>query len=94
MGSWITCLCGMLINTNMFSAGTTAYMLVKDSDYDALDDDCDGPEHLNNPVDRKKVEDLFLRKGTPVYRCSHCGRLVVDWDQESGPMFYRPEVKV
>ncbi len=92
MGSWIKCLCGMLIHTNMF-CGTPVYMLVKDSDYDALDNN-EEPEAWNKAIDRSKVEDLFLHKGTPVYQCTHCGRLVVEWKQELGPMFYLPELKV
>jgi hypothetical protein len=79
MGSWITCPCGAHIHTNLF-AGTGVSRLIKDSDYDAIDD----------PVDRAKLEDLFFRSGIPVYRCGKCGRLAVEWDQASGVAFYSP----
>jgi hypothetical protein len=82
MGSWIRCLCGSLIHINMFT-GTNIYQLIKDSDYDAVDD----------PVDRDKLSDLFFKKGVPVYQCSTCGRLLVEWDPEGGPTFYLPEGK-
>jgi hypothetical protein len=82
MGSWIQCLCGAFIHTNLFT-GTDVYRLLKDSEYDSLDD----------PVDRDKLETLFFTKGIPVYRCKECGRLVVEWDNESAPLFYLPEEK-
>ena len=82
MGSWIKCLCGYLIHTNLF-AGENVFMLIKDSDYDSVED----------PVDRDKLSDLFFRKGIPVYICSRCGRLLVDLGEERGPTFYQPEGK-
>jgi hypothetical protein len=83
MGSWMKCMCGGLIHTNMFS-GTSIYQLIKDADYDALED----------PVDRDKLSDLFFRKGVTVYRCHSCGRLLVEWDDEGVPTFYLPEGKI
>lgn len=80
MSSWLECLCGERIHTNMF-AGASVFRLIKDDDYDALDD----------PVDRDKLENLFFSLGIPVYLCRSCGRLAVEWDQESGPWFYAPE---
>jgi hypothetical protein len=82
MGSWITCLCGALIHTNLF-AGTTVYRLISDADYDALDD----------PIDRDKLEALFFEKGIPLYRCQACNRLVVRWDKQGKHLFYVPEGK-
>jgi hypothetical protein len=82
MGSWITCVCGALIHTNLF-AGATAYRLISDADYDALDD----------PIDRDTVEALFFEKGIPVYRCRTCNRLVVRWDKQGKHLFYVPEGK-
>lgn len=82
MGSWITCLCGGLIHTNLF-AGTTVYRLISDADYDALGD----------PIDRDKLESLFFEKGIAVYRCQACGRLVVQWDKQGKHLFYAPEGK-
>ena len=81
MGSWITCTCGGLIHTNIFS-GTGIFQLIRDSDYDAIED----------PVDRDKLSDLFFKKGTTVYRCHSCGRLLIEWD-EGAPTFYLPEGK-
>lgn len=83
MGSWIQCLCGTFIHTNLFT-GTSVYRLLKDSDYDSLDD----------PINRDKLETLFFTKGIPVYRCKACGRLVVEWDNERAPLFYLPEEKI
>jgi hypothetical protein len=80
MGSWIQCLCGSSIHTNLF-AGASVFRLIKDSDYDALD--CS--------VDRDKLENLFFTLGIPVYLCKSCGRLAVEWDHETGPWFYTPE---
>ena len=51
MGSWIECLCGTRIRTNLFT-GANVYRLINDSDYDTITD----------PVDRDKLSDLFLRK--------------------------------
>ena len=83
MGSWIRCLCGGLIHTNL-GAGTHICQLIDDSDYDAVED----------PVDRDKLSDLFFKKGVSVYRCLGCGRLLVEWgDDMGGPMFYLPEQK-
>ena len=82
MGSWITCLCGGLIHTNMFS-GTHICRLIEDSDYDAIDD----------PVDRDKLRHLYFNKGVTVYRCLNCGRLLVEWDNDGIPTFYLPEGK-
>ncbi len=81
MGSWFECLCGARIHKNLFT-GTNICKLVKDSDYDAIED----------PVDRDKLADLFFHKGITVYRCSRCGRLAVEWE-DSGPTFYSPEGK-
>jgi hypothetical protein len=80
MGSWITCLCGGLIHTNLF-AGATVYRLISDEDYDALGDS----------IDRDKLESLFFDKGIPVYRCPACNRLVIQWDKEGTYLFYMPE---
>ncbi len=82
MGSWIECLCGCRVHTNLF-AGENVWMIIKDLDYDAIED----------PVDRDKLHDLFFKKGIPVYLCSGCGRLLVDWDEEGGVTFYLPEGK-
>ncbi len=83
MGSWIRCLCGGLIHTNMFT-GTHICRLIEDSDYDAIED----------PVDRDKLEGLYFKKGVTVYRCLSCGRLLVEWDDDKGgPTFYLPEQK-
>jgi hypothetical protein len=82
MGSWLRCICGGVIHTNLF-AGENICRLIKDSDYDAIED----------PVDREKLSDLFFNKGIPVYHCSRCGRLLVEWDEEGGPTFYLPEGK-
>jgi membrane protein DedA with SNARE-associated domain len=49
MGSWLECLCGRRIHTNFFT-GTNIYKLIKDADYDALED----------PVDRHKLSGLFF----------------------------------
>jgi hypothetical protein len=62
-------------------AGASVFRLIKDDDYDAVDD----------PVDRGKLQDLFFSLGIPVYLCRSCGRLAVEWDQASGPRFYAPE---
>jgi hypothetical protein len=75
-------MCGYLIHTNLF-AGENVCRLIRDGDYDSIED----------PVDRDKLADLFFRKGIPVYLCSQCGRLLVDWDEERGPTFYLPEGK-
>ena len=83
MGSWIRCLCGGLIHTNMF-CGTHISQLIEDSAYDAIED----------PVDRDKLADLFFNKGATVYRCLNCGRLLVEWDNKSAPTFYLPEGKM
>jgi hypothetical protein len=82
MTSWLECLCGNLIHTNLFT-GTRIYKLLQDADYDAIED----------PVDREKLSDLFLEKGITVYRCQQCGRLAVEWNKEGDPTFYLPEVK-
>jgi hypothetical protein len=82
MGSWLECLCGGLIHTNFFT-GTSIYKLIKDADYDAIED----------PVDREKLSDLFFRKGVTVFRCESCGRLIVDWDDGNNPTYYLPEDK-
>ena len=83
MGSWIICLCGGLIHTNMF-CGTHISRLIEDSAYDAIED----------PVDRDKLADLFFNNGATVYRCLQCGRILVEWDNKSAPTFYLPEVKL
>ncbi len=83
MGSWIECICGSLIHTNMFT-GTKIYQLIEDTDYDAIDD----------PVDRDKLDDLFFKKGVTVYHCHSCGRLLVEWDDKGVPTFYLSEVKL
>jgi hypothetical protein len=80
MGSWIRCKCGYLIHTNLF-AGEDVFQLIRDSDYDSVED----------PVDREKLSDLFFRKGIPVYLCKGCGRLLVEWDGQGVPGFYLPE---
>ena len=82
MGSWMTCICGGLIHLNMFS-GTHIYQLIEDADYDAVDD----------PVDRDKLAELYFKKGTTVYRCLTCGRLVADWAGDGNVTFYLPELK-
>jgi hypothetical protein len=82
MTSWLECLCGRPIHTNLF-AGTSIYKLLKDADYDAIVD----------PVDRGKLSDLFFVKGITVYRCEACGRLAVEWNDDGEPTFYLPEVK-
>jgi hypothetical protein len=64
----------------MFS-GTRIYQLIEDSDYDAVED----------PVDRDKLENLFIKKGITVYPCLHCGRLLVEWDKKGNLTIYRPE---
>jgi len=64
--------------------GTSIYQLIKDADYDAVED----------PVDRDKLSDLFFKKGVTVYRCHSCGRLLVEWDDKGAPTFYLPEGKV
>lgn len=79
MGSWLNCPCGGRIHTNAF-AGAGVCRLIRDSDYDAVED----------PVDREKLEDLFFHAGVPVYRCGKCGRLAVEWSAESPPVFYTP----
>ncbi len=81
MGSWLECLCGGVIHTNFFT-GTDIYKLIKDADYDAIED----------PVDRGKLSDLFFGKGVTVYHCKRCGRLIVEWE-DGGPTFYLPESK-
>jgi len=78
MGSWLECLCGGRIHTNLFT-GTNIYRLIRDTDYDAIED----------PVDRDKLSDLFFKKGIPVYRCEKCGRLIVEWE-DGEPTFYLP----
>ncbi len=83
MGSWIECICGGLIHTNMFT-GTKIYQLIEDADYDAIED----------PIDRDKLYDLFFKKGVTVYRCHSCGRLLVEWGDKGVPTFYLPEVKL
>jgi hypothetical protein len=55
MGSWLECLGGGRIHTNLFT-GTNIYKLIKDADYDAIKD----------PVDRDKLSDLFFRRGITV----------------------------
>lgn len=80
MGSWLKCSCGASIHTNLF-AGAGVCRLIRDSDYDSLDD----------PVDRAGLEALFFSKGIPVYRCTACGRLAVEWDRGSAPVFYTPD---
>jgi hypothetical protein len=80
MGSWMTCKCGARIHLNMFS-GTHIYQLIEDSDYDAVED----------PIDRNKLEDLFLKKGITVYPCLSCGRLFVEWNRKGGLTVYLPE---
>jgi len=82
MGSWIECLCGTRLHTNLFT-GTNVYRLINDSDYDTIED----------LVDRDKLSDLFFNKGIPVYCCARCGRLVVEWPEQGGPSFYLPEGK-
>jgi len=74
MGSRLECLCGNLVYTNHF------YMLIKDTDYDAVE----------APVDYDKLSNLFW-KGIMAYRCGSCGRLIVEWDGQTGPTFYLPE---
>jgi hypothetical protein len=69
------CRCGGLVFINHY------YKLIKDTDYDALE----------APVDEDKISNLFLEKGITAYRCSSCGRLIVEWDDEDGPTFYLPE---
>jgi hypothetical protein len=82
MSSWTTCPCGAKIHTNPF-AGAEVYRLVRDSDYDAV----------NDPVDREALESLFFKSGKPAYRCAACGRIAVEWDGAS-PVFYLPEQTV
>ena len=81
MGSWFQCLCGGAIHTNFFT-GTNISKLIKDADYDAIED----------PVNREKLSDLFFEKGVTVYRCERCGRLIVEWE-DGNPTFYQPERK-
>ncbi len=80
MSSWIKCPCGSPIHTNLF-AGTDVYQLIKDADYDAIED----------PVDRGKLEKLFFDSGIPAYHCKNCGRLAVQWTPQGEPVFYVPE---
>ena len=79
MGSWLDCPCGAKIHQNLF-AGTGVFRLIRDSDYDAIEE----------PVDRSKMEDLFFKAGTPVFRCGRCGRLAVEWDPQKEVVFYTP----
>jgi hypothetical protein len=65
-------------------AGTGVSQLIKDSDYDSVED----------PVDRQKLEDLYFRKGRTVYPCGICGRLLIQWDDNDAPQFYKPEGKL
>jgi hypothetical protein len=62
-------------------AGTGVYQIIKDSDYDALED----------PIDREKLENLFFKKGRTAYKCLHCGRLLIEWEDGGMPLFYKPE---
>lgn len=79
MGSWFDCPCGGRIHTNLF-AGTNIYKLIKDADFDAVQD----------PVDRGKLSTLFFTNGVTAYRCKQCGRLIVEWE-EGDLTFYRPD---
>jgi hypothetical protein len=80
VGSWIKCKCGCDVHTNLF-AGADVYQLIRDADYNAVED----------PVDRDKLADLFFKKGKPVYRCSGCSRIIVEWNTEVECSFYALE---
>lgn len=82
MGSWLKCLCGARIHTNFFT-GSDIYKLIKDADYDALQE----------PLTWQTLQDLFYQKGITVHQCKSCGRLAVEWDGGGGITFYKPEVK-
>jgi hypothetical protein len=65
MGSWIDCLCGEKLNTNLFSTDY-GYFLISQLAFDGIPD----------PVDRKELEQLMFR-AEKVLRCSRCARLLV-----------------
>lgn len=83
MSSWLKCPCGHSIHTNPF-AGTSVYRLILDADYDSA----------TQQPSLETLESLFFEKGVPVYRCSHCGRIAIDWGRNADCAFYRPEAVV
>lgn len=82
MASLITCKCGALVPTNLFS-GYGAYSLILDSDYDAA---------LEKPADDEAFSRLFLG-GREVFKCKACSRLIVYWDKGPAgrPTYYSEE---
>ena len=78
MGSRITCKCGELVYTNLFS-GHNVYRLILDSDYDAFP----------RPADDDAFSRLLL-SGKEVFRCTACKRLIVFWEKgrDGRPTFY------
>jgi tetratricopeptide (TPR) repeat protein len=81
MGSWIQCKCGAAVHTNPF-AGAPVYWLIRDNDYETVFEDDNGVT---------KAAGLFREKGIPVYRCSGCNRLIVEWEGQGTPVSYLPE---
>jgi len=79
MGSWIRCVCGNQIHTNLFS-GAKVFRLIRDDEWDALGD---------NPS-WQDVSVLFVRS-REVFRCAKCSRLIVSWESDREPTYYSPE---
>ena len=79
MSSWLRCDCGHVLHTNLF-AGAGVFLLILDEDFD----------RLTEPCDTTQIDHLFAR-GRPVYRCTQCGRLYVQWERGGKLTMYLPE---
>jgi hypothetical protein len=79
MGSWLRCVCGNQIHTNLFSSANV-YRLIRDDEWDALGDE---PKW-------RDVSVLFVRN-REVFSCPKCSRLIVFWDRDGEPTYYTQE---
>lgn len=76
MASWISCICGNRLHTNLFSAAKV-FRLIRDDEWDALGESPDWHD----------VSLAFLN-GREVFRCAKCSRLIVFWERGGPPMYY------
>jgi predicted RNA-binding Zn-ribbon protein involved in translation (DUF1610 family) len=74
--SGINCKCGTYFSTGSFPC-PTGYRMFSEEEYDEL-------------AESASKEQLFLR-GTKVYKCPRCGRIVILWKDKDEPVFYNRE---
>jgi hypothetical protein len=71
MSSWVQCPCGIAIGNGAFP-NSNVHRVISEEQYDRVED----------PVDRRKLEMLFLA-GHTLVRCTTCQRVLIQWAGES-----------